>query len=202
MQVHVADISRVESAVGNDEKKGTWIYLRDDSDPRYCLETAKKVREMIEEAKSKEEVQLDALAIGLLLKAANVSDDGRLHFTESSDGLTVTAGGVRTESLHGRDRSRYEHAEKQISGYALVTVESKGIYRLNERGYRMAEFFVDSKHPDDLPFSGYVKLPARFSESPSPIGVQINQWNNNAKSVNNAVSEKGNVEQSVRLPAS
>jgi hypothetical protein len=198
MQVHVEDISHVESLSGDDEAEGTWISLRGIAERRYCLEPAKKVREMIEEERSKEEVQLEILAIGLLLKAANELADGKLHFTETSDGLTVTAGGVATEPLQGRDRSKYEHAEKQISGYALVAAESKGIYRLNERGYQMAEFFVVNKHPEDQPFCGFVKLPARFPDTPSQIGVQINQWNNNAENVNNAVSEKGNVEQSVK----
>jgi hypothetical protein len=102
------------------------------------------------------------------------------------------------ESLQGRDRSKYEHAEQQISGYALVTVESKGVYRLNERGYRIVEFFVASEPPDDLPFSGSVKLPARPPEPSSQIGVQLNQWNSNDGNVNNAASETGNVEQSVK----
>jgi hypothetical protein len=197
MQVHVEDISHVESSVGDDKRRGTWIYIRGRSEPRYCLETANKVREMIEEARSTEEIQLDALAIGLLLKAGGKSADGWLHFAESSDGLTVTAGGVQMEPLQGRDRSKYEHAEKQISGNVLVTVESKGVYRLNERGYVMTEFLVASHHPDDQPFCGVLKLPARFPDTPNQIGVQINQWNNNPENVNNAVSEKGNVEQSV-----
>jgi hypothetical protein len=146
IQVHVEDILRVESAVGDDRKKGTWIYLRDNSERRYCLETANKVREMIDEARSKEEIQLDVLAIGLLLKAVDKATDksvhGRLRFTESADTLTVTAGGFQMECLQGRDRSKYEYAEQQLSRYALVTVESKGVYRLHERGWQMAEFFL------------------------------------------------------------
>jgi hypothetical protein len=129
MQVHVEDISHVESSIGDDKKRGTWIYLRGRSEPCYCLETARKIREMIEEARSKEEIQLDAVAIGLLLKAANKSADGRLHFTATSDGLTVTAGGVRMEPLQGRDRSKYEHAERQMSWYALVLSQA------NPRGF-------------------------------------------------------------------
>jgi hypothetical protein len=195
MQVHVEDISRVETAIGNDKRKGTWIYLRDGSERRYCDETAEKVREMIEEEKSKEEIKLDALTIWLLLKAGDKLGDGRLYFTESSDGLSVTVGGIRMSPLQGRDRSKYEHAEQQMAAYALVVVESKGVYRLNERGYQMAEFLAH--HPDDLPFSGFVKLPVRFPEPPSQIGVQINQVNN-ADTVNNAVSESGKVEQSVK----
>jgi hypothetical protein len=53
MQVHIEDIARVESPVGDDKKEGTWIYLHGESEPRYCLETAEKVREIIEEARSK-----------------------------------------------------------------------------------------------------------------------------------------------------
>jgi hypothetical protein len=198
MQVHVEDIARVESAVGDDRKKGTWVYLRDGSERRYCLETALAARQMIEEAKSREEIQLDAIAIALLLKAADKSADGRLRFTGDSDGLTVAVGGVESEPQQGRSRSKYEHAETQITGYALVAVESKGVYRLNERGYQMAEYLVAGKHPEDLPFSGYVKLAARFLEPPTQIGVQINQSNNNDGSVNNAISVEGDVGQSVK----
>jgi hypothetical protein len=79
-----------------------------------------------------------------------------------------------------------------------VALESKGIYRLNERGYQMAEFFLVYKHPEDQPFCGLLRLPARFPDTPSQIGFQINQWNNNTENVNNAVSENGNVEQSVK----
>lgn len=190
MQVHVEDIARVESAVGDDKRKGTWIYLRDGSGRRLCDETANKVREMIEEAKSKEEVRLDDLAIRLLLGAANESPDGRLHFTESPDSLSVTAGGVRLEPLQGRGRSKYELAEQQISGHALVIAESNRVYRLNERGYVLAEFLVASRHPEDQPFDGFVKLPARVPERPSQIGVQVNQWNSNTGNVNNAISER------------
>ena len=198
MHVHLEEIVRVESFVGDDTKKGALIYLQDRSEPRYCDETAKKVREMIEEARSTEEIQLDALVIGLLLKAAYKSADGRLHFAESVNSLTVIAGGVQTEPLQGRDRSKYQHAEQQLSRYACVTMESKGTYLLNERGYQMAEFFVENKHPEDQAFGGFVKLPARSPETPSQIGVQIYQCNNNTGNVNNAVSEKGNVEQSVK----
>jgi hypothetical protein len=49
-----------------------------------------------------------------------------------------------------------------------------------------------------IPFNGCVKLPARFPETPSQIGVQINQWNSNTGNVNNAVSSEGNVEQTVK----
>jgi hypothetical protein len=197
IQVHVEDITRVESAVGDDKKKGTWIYLRDDPDRRYCLETAKKVRELIEEARSREEVQLDVCAIALLLKAADDSADGRVHFTDNGDGLSVAAGGIRMAPVQGRDRSKYEHAEQQLFLLALMLRESKRTYRLNERGYQMAEFLVENKHPEDQPFSGFVKLPARPADTTSQIGVQFNQWNSNAGSVNNAVSEEGDVEQSV-----
>jgi hypothetical protein len=198
MYVHIEDITHVESSVNDDEKVGTWIYLRHQSERRECLETAKKVREMIEEAKSKEKVQLDALAISLLLKAANKLTDGRLQFTDNLDELTVTAGGVATGPMQGRDRSEYKHAEEQITGHTLVEVESKGIYRLNLRGYHMAEFLVANQHPDDLPFRGFVKLPASFSSAPAQIGVQVNQTNINSGNVNNALSEKGNVEQTVK----
>jgi hypothetical protein len=197
MHIHLEEIVRVESFDGDDKKQGTLIYLQGRSEPRYCDETAEKVREIIEEARSKEEVQLDACAIGLLLKASNKSPDGRLYFKVSADGLTVTADGVQMEPLQGRDRSKYEHAERQLSEYALVTVESKGVYRLHERGYQLAEFFVSSNHPEDLPFNGQVKLPARPAEKPSHVGVQFNQYNSNTGDVNNAVSDKGNVEQSV-----
>jgi hypothetical protein len=202
MYVHIEDITHVESSVDDDEKDGTWIYLRHRSERRECLEPAKKVREMIEEAKSKEKVQLDALAISLLLKAANKLADGRLQFADDHDGLTVSAGGVTTGPLQGRDRSEYKHAEEQIRGHRLVEVESNGTYGLNFRGYHMAEFLVANQHPDDLPFRGFVKLPASFSSVPPHIGVQVNQTNNNAGNVNNAVSEKGTVEQSVNLPTS
>jgi hypothetical protein len=198
MQVHVEDIARVESAVGDDKKEGTWVYLHGKSEPRYCLETADMVREVIEEASSKEEIELDVLALGLLLKAAGMSADGRLHFIGNGDGLTVAAGGVRLESLQGRDRSKYEHAEQQLTGYAVMMVESHGVYRLNERGYRLSEFLVANQHPDDEPFRGFVKLPTRPPAPQSQIGVQINQTNNNTGPVNNAISEKGSVDQSVK----
>jgi hypothetical protein len=197
MHVHLEEIVRVESSVGDDTKKGTLIYLHGRSEPRYCDGTAKKVRAMIEEERSKEEIQLEALAIGLLLKAADKLADGRLHFAVSGDGLTVVAGIIRTGPLQGRDRSKCEHAEQQLSQYLLITVESKGIYRLNERGYQMAEFLVYNKHPEDQPFSGFVKLPARSADRPGQIGVQINQWNNTNGDVNNAISEHGNVVQNV-----
>jgi hypothetical protein len=157
---------------------------------------------MIEEERSKEEIQLDALAIRLLLKAADKAADksvhGRLRFTESADGLAVTAGGFQMERLQGRDRSKYEHAEQQLSRYALMTEESKGNYRLHERGYQMAEFLIDNTHPEDQSFSAFVKLPARPAGTTSQIGVQINQWNSNAGDVNNAISEEGDVKQSVK----
>jgi len=198
MYVHIEDITHVESSVDDDEKDGAWIFLRHQSERRECLEPAKKVREMIEEAKSKEQVQLDMLAISLLLKAANKLADGRLQFTENHDGLAVTAGEVATVPLQGRDRSEYKHAEEQITGHRLVEVESKGNYRLNLRGYHMAEFLVVNQHPDDQPFRGFVKLPSSFSGVSPRIGVQVNQTNINSGNVNNAVSEKGNVEQPVK----
>jgi hypothetical protein len=198
MQIHVDDIWRVESSVGDDNRRGAWIYLRDGSERRLCDETAKRVREIIDVAKSKEEILLDALTITLLLKAANEAEDGRLQFTNNTDGLSVSIGAVRMSQLQGRVRSKYEHAEKQISAYALVIVESKGIYRLNERGYQLADFLVANNFPDKEPFSGFVKLPTRFPEAPSQVAVQINQWNNNSGDVNNAVSEKGDVEQSIK----
>jgi hypothetical protein len=153
---------------------------------------------MIDQAKSKEEVQLDVVAIALLLKAADKAADGRVQFADSDNGLVVTAGGFRTETLHGRGRSQYEHAEHQLSRYALMVVESKRTYRLNARGYQMADFVLENRHPEDQPFGGSVKLPARPPDTASQFGVQINQWNNNAGDVNSAVSEKGNVEQSVK----
>jgi hypothetical protein len=196
VSIHVDDIVRVHSSTGDEKKKGACVYLRDGSHC-YCDETVKKVREMMEEAKSKEEILLEALVINLLLKAADESCDGRLVFAESSGVLTIAVGSIRIERLHGRNRSRYEHAEKQLVQYALVDVESKRAYKLNERGYQMAKFIVDNKYPDDQPFTGFVKLPARFPETPSQIGLQFNQWNSNAGDVNNAVSEKGDVEQSM-----
>jgi len=198
MNLHLEEIKGIESAVGDEKKKGTLIYFHDKRPPFYCDEAAKKVRERMEEEKSKEEIFLDAVAISLLLKAANESTDGRLHFTASAAGLNVTVGAMRTHQLQGSERSEYEHAEKQIVYYELMTEESKGIYRLNKRGYEIAKHFVACNHPDDLPFSSSVKLPARFPEPQNQIGLQINQWNNNTGDVNNAVSEKGNAEQSIR----
>ena len=198
MYVHIEDIAHVESSVDDDEKDGTWIYLRHQSERRECLEPAKKVREMIVEAKGKERVQLDAIAISLLLKAARKLSDGRLQFADDNDGLTVSAGGTTTGPLQGRDRSEYKHAEEQITGHALVEVESNGSYRLSLRGYHMAEFLVANQHPDDLPFLGFVKLPASFSGAPPHIGVQVNQTNNNTGDVDNAISEKGNLAQTIK----
>jgi hypothetical protein len=198
MYIHVEEIVRVESSVGDENKKGTLIYLQGRSEPRCFEETAKNVRKMIEEEKSKEEIKLEVIAIGLLL-AAHKSADCRLHFEESVDGLIVTAGGVGMTPLQGRDRSKYEHAQEQLSGYALVKVEPKGVYRLSERGHRIAEFLVDNNHPEDEPFSGFVKLPPRITETPSQIGVQINQYNYNKGIVNNTVLEQGNVVQSVTM---
>jgi hypothetical protein len=197
VNVHVDDIVRVQSSTGDEKKKGARIYLRDGSHC-YCEETVKKVREMMEEAKSKEEILLEALAINLLLKAAEESCDGRLQFAESAGVLAITVGSVRIDSLKGRNRSKYEYAEKQLSQYELVDVESNRLYKLNERGYQMAKFIVDNKYRDDQPFTGFVKLPARFPDRPTQIGVQINQWNNNAGDVNTAISETGDVEQAVQ----
>jgi hypothetical protein len=77
-------------------------------------------------------------------------------------------------------------------------VESNGVYRLNERGYVLTEFLVASQHPDDQPYCGIVKLPARPPNTPRQIAMQIIQTNNNTGNVNNAISEKGSVDQSVK----
>lgn len=197
MVVHVEDIVRFESAVGDDTKKGTWVYLRGEAERRYCSETAKRVRKMIDDEKRKERIELEALTVGLVLKAAVKSGDGRLHFVECDGQLVVMAGDFQTGLLQGKERSDHEHALEQMVEYALVAAESKGAYRLNARGYSLADFIAHSGQSDDLPFDDYVKLPARPSDAKSRIGVQFNQWNNNVENVNNAISEKGDVKQTL-----
>ena len=204
-EFNVEDIYHVQSHTGDDEQEGTTIYVRG-LPSQICSEPAKKVREMIEEAKRTEEIQLDVLAIGLLLNAAHKSVDGRIRFCQTSGCLVVMAGGFQTGLLQGRERSRYEQAKRQIVSFEMVDSDpgskSEELYLLNERGYAMAEFLKAAQHAEDQPFRGCVKLPAAIpstsSQARTVIGLQFNQTNNNAGNVNNAVSESGDVKQSVK----
>jgi hypothetical protein len=158
----VESIVNVVSVVGNDDQQGTNFWLRGISEKQFCVEPARLVREMIAEAKSKEEVKVEAEAVTLLIRAAK-SEDGLIRFIASDGTLTVILADQQ-QSLQGRQRSRYNHVRQQLESQELIERRDQDTYELTERGYVLGEFLAEH-HSVDKPFHGCVKLPAAVSRA-------------------------------------
>jgi hypothetical protein len=173
-------ITRINSAVGDESREGTYFYVLGSPERQYCIESAKKVKEMVEEAKSMEDVDLVAEAIDLLVRGAKC--DGFL-FVDGRDGLYVVVD-EKLGPFNGRPRSRYEHARDQLESLKFITLKNSGFCQIAERGYAMCDFLA-ANHPGDMPFRGCVKLPPVPEGKKPANAVTINQNNFNEGDVSN-----------------
>jgi hypothetical protein len=187
-----AKISGISSVTGNEDERGTHFWIAGSFQRHYCRESARQVRQMIDDALNSEEVQLGAEAVGLLVRGVQ-SADGGLHFIEGDGFLGVVVADFKSEPLRGRARSNYEHARDELVRHGFIVLKGGGLHYVTQRGYEAGDHLAGG--PLDKPFRGLLRLPARPVESATPM--IFNQTNNNKGDVNNAVSEKGSVVQNV-----
>lgn len=185
-------ISGIKSVVGDDDREGTHFWIAGSFERQFCVESARHLRRMIEDALNGDDVRLGAEAVGLLVRGVQ-SEDGAIHFIESDGFLNVATSDFASEALRGRARSQHEHARDELVGQGFIVSMGSGSYRVTQRGYEMGDHMASG--PLDKPFQGVVRLSARHVE-PAPTMI-FNQTNQNKGDVNNAISEKGDVTQNV-----
>jgi hypothetical protein len=185
-------ISGIKSVVGDDDREGTHFWIAGSFERQFCVESARQLRQMIDDALNSEEVQLGAEAVGLLVRGVQ-SAEGALHFIEGDGFLGVVVADFKPEPFRGRARSQYELARDELVRQGFIVLKGGGLYHVTQRGYVMGDHLAGG--PVDKPFRGFLRLPARPVESPIPM--IFNQTNNNRGDVNNAISKKGNVVQNV-----
>ncbi len=185
-------ISGIKSVVGDDEREGTHFWVAGSFERQFCLESARQVRRLIDDALNSEEVQLGAEAVALLVRGAG-APDGMMHFIEEDGLLSVLVAEFKPEPFRGRVRSQYEHARDELVRHGFIVLKGRGVYHVSQRGYDMGDHLAGG--PVDKPFRGFLRLPARPVEPALPM--IFNQTNNNRGDVNNAVAEKGSVVQNV-----
>ncbi len=166
-------IHSIKSIVGDDDREATNFYVHGSPEKQFCSESPNKLRNMIEEAKAKEEVQLGVEAVGLLTEATS-SGDGLIHFIEGDGFLGIVAGKMQTAPLRGRERSKYEAAKSQLSSYNLMTHVKGDVWMLTDRGYAMADT-IKQDNITDKPFSGMAKLPPKPAKTASITHDQVKQ---------------------------
>src|SRR5436305_4717885 len=83
-----AKISGIKSVVGDDDREGTHFWIAGSFERQFCVESARQLRQMIDDALNSEEVRLGAEAVGLLVRGAQ-SSDGAMHFIEGDGFLGV-----------------------------------------------------------------------------------------------------------------
>jgi hypothetical protein len=196
-------ISGISPVTGNEEERGMHFWLAGSFERKYCRESARQVRQMIDDTLNSEEMQLDAEAVGLLVRGVQ-SSDGAMHFIEGDGFLGVLVGDFKPEPFRGRERSRYEHIRDQLIRQGVIVPKAGGLYQVTQRGYVMGDHLAAG--PPDKPFRGFLRLPSRTAGPSAPVtynqntyhqerSMNFNQTNNNIGDVNNAISEKGNVVQ-------
>jgi hypothetical protein len=185
-------ITGIKSVVGDDDQEGTHFWIAGSFERQFCLESARQVRQMIDDAMNSEEVQLCAEAVALVMRAVQ-SEDGALHFIESDGFLSFATSDFASEPFGGRARSQYDQARAELVRQGFIVSKGGGSYHVTQRGYEMGDHLAGG--PLDKPFRGFLRLSARLVES-APTMI-FNQTNNNKGDVNNAISEKGNVVQNV-----
>jgi hypothetical protein len=186
-----ADTITSITPVSGDDQPGTKFMLAGSFEVLNCRESPRQVREMIAEAQAKEEVQLDAETVNLLLHAVK-SPDGAIHFIPCDGEFGVKAGDF-DESFTGRERIKYKRIRNELKASYLIISGGGGRYDLTERGYALGDHLA-AINAIGQPFHGLVKLPPAPKSSSS---FTLNQNNYNRGDVNNAISERGAVIQKV-----
>ncbi len=196
-------ISGISPVTGNEDERGTHFWLAGSFKRQYCRESARQVRQMIDDALNSEEVQLGAQAVDLLVRGVQ-SSGGMIHFIEGDGFLGVHVGDFKPEPFRGRERSRYEHVRDELVRQGFIIPKDGGLYQVTERGYLMGDHLA--KGPAHQPFRGFIQLLAGPAGPSAPVTynqntyhqdrfMNFNQTNNNLGDVNNAISEKGSVVQ-------
>jgi hypothetical protein len=188
-----ADTITTIKPVGDDDKPGTNIMVAGSFEVIYCRESARQIREMIEEAKAKEEVRLDAETADLLALAAK-SADAAIHFIPCDGELGVVIDKEHQWSFTGRQRSRYERIRGDLEASHFIISRGEGRYDLTERGYALGDHLAAMNTSGQL-FHGFVTMPPAPKPTPN---FAFKQHNYNRGDVNNAFSEQGAVIQNVR----